>query len=201
MNAVTFPIRLILYVLENPLTRGLLILLLIGMVLGAVFPGAIYFYPFWKATVPDVTWQPFLSVQNQLHTEVTYPNRLIPGRSYRMKIEISNTKLYTTPQTVELRVTKSDSHVFFESVNTNPVVITHTFPISDTTTFVDVLPFSLGDIAQPYPFSGFIIELNSIDGKYSSNLDVPIDFFSIPVFSMVAILLPLLALMFKLIFR
>jgi len=197
MSVVSFPLRLILYLLQNPVARALLALIAIVLILGAVFPGAIYFYPVWKATVSDSTSAPFAVVEDTLHTEVIHPNRLIPDRSYRMRVEISNNRPFTSSQEVELQIWEEDPHIFFEDIDTSPILITHTFHADDIGMFVDVLDFSMGNIERPYESTRFNVRLASLDGNFVTGINIPIDFYSVPVVALIVIAIPLLVALVK----
>jgi len=175
----------------------LLVFIAIVLILGALFPGAVYFYPFWKATISDHISMPFAIVEDVLRTEVIHPDRLIPGRSYRLRVEISNTRSSASPQKFELQLWEEDPHIFFEDTDISPIMITHAFQANDVGTFVDILDFSMGNVERPYKSTRFNMRMASVDGTFTTGVNIPIDFYSIPIVALVAITTSILAFLTK----
>jgi len=113
LKPVFFLLRPILWILQDTIARILLAFIAIILILGAIFPGAVHFYPVWKSIVSDQPIAPLGVVEDSLHTEIIHPKRLIPGRSYRLRVEISPAKPITSPQSVELKIWEDDPHIFF----------------------------------------------------------------------------------------
>jgi len=171
------------------------------MVLAVLFPGSIHFYPIWKGTVSDAISVPFTTVEDALHTEIIHPKRLIPGRPYRLRIETSNAQPFTSPQKFELQLWEDDPHIFLEDINTSPVVIAHVFPPGDVVTLTDILHFSMENIDRPYDSAIFNVRLASIDGTFTTAIDIPIDFYSVPISALIALAIPVLVFLVKALFR
>lgn len=202
LKPVSYPVRFLLWLWSMP--NGRLIIGIVGvlLILAAVFPSAIYVYPVWKGTVRDHPESPFEAAERSIHTQIIRPDRVIPGQSYQLKIEIANLTSFAAPESVELFIWEDDPYVTFEQPITGTVIIQHTFPAGIQMAFApDLVRFSVGNMEQPYRLTRFHLRLISPDGELKTDMSIPVDYYSIPVVALAAVVIPLIAGLLKLLFR
>lgn len=195
---VSFPIRLLLWMYETPIIRNIIIGSVIITTLGLIFPAAIHIYPIWKSSPRDSTTSPFPLEGLSIQTKITHPARLLPGRNYRLRVEVSNNVEFTQPQNVRMELWEEDANIYFTDTTTTPLVIQHTFPAGNTITFTDVVEFRLDEIEEAYDHTTFLISSTSTaDPTLITGFEIPIDFFSVPVIALLVVVLPFIGFLLK----
>lgn len=198
---VSFPNRLILWLLENPVPRSILIICAIILLLGLIFPAAIYIYPVWKSVPSDIAVDPFPLDGLAIRTTVAHPARLLPGRTYRLRVEASNEVKFSQPVTVTIGLSENDPYIFFENNSSTPLIIQHTFQENETIMFTDIVEFGMDNIPKPYRSTTFQISISyRPDETLISGFDIPIDYYSIPVMALLVMIVPVVGFLIKKLF-
>lgn len=201
IDIISFPIRVFLYILENPTTRTFMVLMVILLLFAAIWPGAIYFYPFWNTTITQDESMPFAFGENSFTTRVLHPNRVLPGEHnpYNILVEIENTAEFTSTESVEVQIWEKDPNVAIDGGSTYPLSFKRTFPPNRTSTIIIPIKFSMAPIDSPYEQIEFSMRVISVDGNFASGFTIPIDFYSVPTIALAAALLPVIYFLIKLI--
>lgn len=192
-----FILRTIAYIISTPILLLSLIMVTIVVVIGIIWPGAIYFYPYWNGNIEYVEINLLDDETDQVEMIAIVPNRLLPNRDdYQLRIDTTN--LTNDDLSIRMEVNKDQPYIDFHNVDSLPV--TYDQQIAPNTTVTEHLEFTLLGESRPQEPVEFQIMVELPTKTLTTQIPIQIDYISAPVFAVVALVLPILAALVRFLF-
>lgn len=183
-------VTFIYFIFSEPKRVVWVVVILAAIIFASVIPVVIYIYPLGQKE-PEHRIHHLKDI-NDVKVKFIVPEKLIPNQKYDLRLELKyEKKKKSKPHPVFIKIDRDKSYVIFANQSSLPIVIREV--ISPGRTLMKNLSFDVLKLKQPHEPVTFNIDIKIGRKTRSGSFIIPVDYFSIPVISILVILLPLLA--------
>lgn len=190
----------IIFLFTKPSVWIVVLLIACVLLVGGIYPGAVYVYPYWQSKVNYVSVGLFDDVPLEgIKTTVDVPSRLLPDaeRIYTYKVEFEN----TTKKDIDLKFTLDKDKTYVSFVKFTELPITEEVKVPSGGKVPREYEFKVDETTRPREPVRFTLRASIAGDKAAKTVILPIDYWSVPVVFIVGAVFAAILMILRLLLR
>lgn len=176
-------------------------ILVLGLIIGLLYPAAVHIYPFWKGTIEyadhDFTDSRIAGIRLSIYA----PAKLVVGKpNYSITVEATNLQPNNLNYHIKVSVNKNQSYVSFRKAAVMPLILMDQ-PIPQGATLIERSQFEISDDAKSRDPVELAFRIESGTAVVDKKLRLPVDRAEIPLVWLLTVCIPVVYMLWRFVIR